>query len=86
MSFLYDPAGNRSQRTEYNGGVTNYSYDDTNRLTTISYPDTTSATYGCDDVLSRLTLFPTEKELQKSVHGVFRRQFFLYRILFLEPQ
>jgi YD repeat-containing protein len=27
MSFLYHPAGNRSQRTDYNGAVTNYSYD-----------------------------------------------------------
>jgi YD repeat-containing protein len=54
MSFLYDPAGNRSQRTGYNGAVTSYSYDDINRLTRISYPDTTSATYGYD-VLSRLT-------------------------------
>jgi YD repeat-containing protein len=54
MSFVYDAAGNRSQRTDYNGAVTNYSYDTLNRLTTISYPDTTSATYGYD-VLSRLT-------------------------------
>jgi YD repeat-containing protein len=54
MSFVYDASGNRSQRTDYNGAVTNYSYDGVNRLTTISYPDTTSATYGYD-VLSRLT-------------------------------
>jgi RHS repeat-associated protein len=54
MSFVYDGAGNRSQRTDYNGAPTNYSYDALNRLTTISYPDTTSATYGYD-VLSRLT-------------------------------
>jgi len=54
MTFVYDAAGNRSQRTDYNGAVTNYSYDELNRLTTISYPDTTSATYGYD-VLSRLT-------------------------------
>ncbi|MFZ0062498.1 MAG: RHS repeat domain-containing protein [Pyrinomonadaceae bacterium] len=33
---------------------TNYSYDALNRLTTISYPDTTAATYGYD-ALSRLT-------------------------------
>lgn len=53
-SFVYDAAGNRSQRTDYNGAISNYSYDALNRLTTISYPDTTSATYGYD-VLSRLT-------------------------------
>jgi RHS repeat-associated protein len=54
MSFVYDGAGNRSQRTDYNGAITNYSYDALNRLTTISYLDTTSAIYGYD-VLSRLT-------------------------------
>ncbi|MGH9873043.1 MAG: RHS repeat-associated core domain-containing protein [Pyrinomonadaceae bacterium] len=53
MSFVYDGAGNRSQRTDYNSAVTNYTYDAVNRLTTISYPDSTSATYGYD-VLSRL--------------------------------
>jgi RHS repeat-associated protein len=54
MSFVYDAAGNRSQRTDYNNEVTNYTSDALNRLTTISYPDATSATYGYD-VLSRLT-------------------------------
>ncbi|MGH9908886.1 MAG: RHS repeat-associated core domain-containing protein, partial [Pyrinomonadaceae bacterium] len=53
-SFVYDGAGNRTQRADYNGAITNYSYDALNRLTTISYPDTSSATYGYD-VLSRLT-------------------------------
>jgi RHS repeat-associated protein len=54
MSFVYDAVGNRSQRTDYNNAVTNYTHDALNRMTTISYPDTTSATYGYD-VLSRLT-------------------------------
>lgn len=53
-SFTYDGAGNRTQRTDYNGAITNYSYDAFNRLTTISYPDTSAATYGYD-ALSRLT-------------------------------
>ena len=53
-SFVYDAAGNRSQRTDFNGAITNYSYDALNRLTTTSYPDTTSVTFGYD-VLSRLT-------------------------------
>lgn len=53
-SFVYDAAGNRTQRTDYNAAVTNYTYDALNRLTTINYPNTTSATYGYD-VLSRLT-------------------------------
>jgi RHS repeat-associated protein len=53
-SFVYDAVGNRSQRTDFNGAVTNYTHDALNRLTTISYPDTTSATYGYD-VLSRMT-------------------------------
>jgi RHS repeat-associated protein len=52
-SFVYDAAGNRTQRTDFNGAVTNYSFDALNRLTTIGYPDTTSATYGYD-ALSRL--------------------------------
>ena len=53
-SYTYDAAGNRNQRTDYNGAITNYVFDALNRLTTINYPDTTSATYGYD-VLSRVT-------------------------------
>jgi RHS repeat-associated protein len=53
-SFAYDAAGNRTQRTDFNGASTNYTFDALNRLTAIAYPDTTSATYGYD-VLSRLT-------------------------------
>jgi len=54
MTFVYDAAGNRSQRTDYNNAVTNYTSDALNRLTNISYPDLTAATYGYDE-LSRLT-------------------------------
>jgi RHS repeat-associated protein len=54
MSYSYDAVGNPTKRTDYNGAVTDYTYDDLNRLTTIAYPDATSATYGYDS-LSHLT-------------------------------
>ncbi|HKR23161.1 MAG TPA: RHS repeat-associated core domain-containing protein, partial [Pyrinomonadaceae bacterium] len=54
MSNVYDAVGNRTQRTDYNGAITNYTFDDVNRLTNIAYPDFTAATYGYDAV-SRLT-------------------------------
>jgi RHS repeat-associated protein len=41
MSNVYDPVGNRIQRTDYNGTVTNYAYDNLSRLTTITYPTRT---------------------------------------------
>src|SRR5215831_16459594 len=53
MSFVYDEVGNRTQRTDYNGVVTNYSYDSLNRLTTITYP-TRTATFSYDP-LNNLT-------------------------------
>jgi YD repeat-containing protein len=34
MYFVYDAVGNRSQRTDYNGAITNYAYDALSRLTT----------------------------------------------------
>ena len=36
MSYVYDEVGNRTQRTDYNGVVTGYTYDNLNRLTTIT--------------------------------------------------
>jgi len=61
MSFIYDDVGNRTKRTDYAARITNYSYDNLNRLTGIEYdngsggtiPNPTSA-YGYDDI-SRLT-------------------------------
>jgi RHS repeat-associated protein len=54
MSWVYDAAGNRRQRTDYNNATTNYGYDALNRLTKTTYPDSTTATYGYDN-LSQLT-------------------------------
>jgi len=53
MSYQYDAVGNRTQRTDYNGALTNYAYDNLNRLTTITYP-TRTATYAYDP-LNNLT-------------------------------
>lgn len=52
-SYVYDAVGNRTQRTDFNGAITNYTFDDLNRLSNIAFPDSTSATYGYDAV-SRL--------------------------------
>lgn len=60
-TFQYDPVGNIHKRTDHSGRVTNYEYDQLNRLTKIKYGDTVTpgtpvleATYGYD-VLSNLT-------------------------------
>jgi len=53
MSYVYDAVGNRTQRTDYNGVITNYAYDNLNRITTINYP-TRSVTYSYDP-LNNLT-------------------------------
>jgi RHS repeat-associated protein len=54
MSFVYDGAGNRTQRTDYNNMTTGFDYDALNRLIAINFPDSSSANYGYDK-LSRLT-------------------------------
>jgi len=60
MSFDYDEVGNQTKRTDYNGRVTNYEYDQLNRLKKIKYGDAVTpgtpvpeATYGYDEI-SRL--------------------------------
>ena len=53
MTYAYDAVGNRTQRTDYNSTVTNYAYDNLNRLTTIVYPSRT-VTYSYDP-LNNLT-------------------------------
>ena len=56
MSYLYDAVGNRTKRTDYTGRVTDYVYDNLNRLSNINYVNQTgdNAAYVYDD-LSRLT-------------------------------
>ncbi|MFN0138453.1 MAG: RHS repeat-associated core domain-containing protein, partial [Pyrinomonadaceae bacterium] len=59
MSFEYDEVGNRKKRTDYMGRVTNYTFDNLNRLTKTEYDHTNEtpkqqSTYGYDDI-SRLT-------------------------------
>ncbi len=61
MSFEYDNVGNRKKRTDYAGRVTNYTYDNLNRLTKIQYDvgtgndvDKPQSIYNYDDI-SRLT-------------------------------
>ncbi|HQU93029.1 MAG TPA: DUF6531 domain-containing protein, partial [Pyrinomonadaceae bacterium] len=50
MSYLYDEVGNRTKRTDHNGTVTNYAYDNLNRLTSGSM-----GTYTYDDLSRILT-------------------------------
>lgn len=49
-AFAYDPAGNRTKRTDAKAQATTYAYDTINRLTTVTYPaGQGSVTYGyCD--------------------------------------
>ena len=54
MSFQYDPAGNRTSRTDYKGVVTNYVYDQLNRLRQVRYPDAAENITLTYDALSRL--------------------------------
>ncbi len=37
MTYVYDAVGNRTRRTDYNGAVTNYTFDDLNRLTSLMH-------------------------------------------------
>ena len=53
--YIYDPVGNRIQRTDYKGAVTTYVYDNLNRLTNVQYPTASeNITYNYDDI-SRMT-------------------------------
>lgn len=52
MTMEYNEVGNRKKRTDYNGNVTNYAYDDLNRLTDVTYTGASgeNATYGYDEL------------------------------------
>ena len=50
MTFEYDAVGNRTKRTDHSSNVTNYTYDNLNRLTSGSL-----GTYTYDDVSQMLT-------------------------------
>ena len=56
-SYQYDLTGNLVKETDANGKVTTYQYDDLNRLTKTTYPDTTygTKTYDNDGNLKSLT-------------------------------
>jgi YD repeat-containing protein len=55
MSYEYDAVGNRTKRTDYLSQITNYAYDNLNRLTNINYPDATENITLTYDVISQLT-------------------------------
>jgi RHS repeat-associated protein len=57
ITFTYDNVGNRATRTDYNGNVSTYTYDDLNRLTAIAYTGATgeNASYTYDDLSRILT-------------------------------
>ena len=48
----YDGVGSRAARTDYNGDVINYTYDNLNRLTNIGYTGASgeNASYPYDDL------------------------------------
>jgi RHS repeat-associated protein len=55
-TYEYDAAGNRTSMTEANGDRTTYAYDDLYQLTSVIYPDSSTATYGYDPVGNRQVL------------------------------
>ncbi|MEN8221242.1 MAG: hypothetical protein ABFS56_33810 [Pseudomonadota bacterium] len=55
ISYTYDNVGNRATMTDHDGGVTTYTYDDANRLSSLVNPasQTTSYTYDNGERLIR---------------------------------
>jgi RHS repeat-associated protein len=65
--YTYDPNGNRLTQVETNGGApetTTYTYDDLNRLETVTYPDGVAVAYEYDPVGNRT------RETTRSAAGV----------------
>src|SRR2546423_12300856 len=57
VQYAYDPAGNRAQRTLYNGGLTQYAMDDANRVNALASYFANNQMARCDygyDVTSRM--------------------------------
>jgi YD repeat-containing protein len=53
-NFVYDAAGNKTERTDFNALTTDYTFDALDRLSGIAYPNSTSTSYSYD-ALSRLS-------------------------------
>ncbi|WP_405234576.1 RHS repeat-associated core domain-containing protein [Lentisalinibacter salinarum] len=54
-TYTYDAAGNRITQTDARGVTTTYTYDALNRLTSVSYPDSSlNISYGYDGGMSQL--------------------------------
>jgi RHS repeat-associated protein len=84
-AYTYDPNGNRLNQVQTNGGVeetTTYTYDDLDRLATVTYsadaehPNGRTVTYGHDGAGNRLTEVVTDPQTEavlESRTGVFDR-------------
>src|SRR5260370_37172595 len=54
-SYVYDNNGNRTSETDANNHITSYLYDNMNRVSKITYPDTTFKTFTYDFRGNKLT-------------------------------
>ena len=55
IAYTYDPSGNRTQMAD-DEGVTSYTYDSLNRLTHVTYPDSSSQQFTYDEAGNRKSL------------------------------
>jgi RHS repeat-associated protein len=72
MSYVYDAAGDVTQRTDHNNMTTNYTHDALNRLTRITYPDGSTSTYVYDK-LSQVTSATNSNGTVSLVYDKLRR-------------